>query len=138
MGLEIPLEMWRAMVEHGRRWAPLEACGIVAGKNGSPTRFYPARNAEQSQVRYAIDPRDLLDITMDLEREGLSLLAIFHTHPATEAYPSLTDVQLAFYPDAVYLILSLADPGRPVLRGFRIVNGRITEVPVTVGDQRTA
>lgn len=131
-GISIPREILDAMVAHARAGWPNEACGIVAGKDGRGERFYPARNELESPTRYAVAPQDLLDITLDIEARGLDLVAIFHSHPATEAYPSPTDVRLAFYPDSTYLILSLADPDRPVLRGFAIRDGRVTERPVRV------
>lgn len=118
------------MIAHAEAGTPLETCGIVAARDGRPVRFYPAVNAARSPVRYNIDPADLLRITLDIEREGTALWAIFHSHPATEAYPSQTDIRLAFYPEAIYLICSLAEPGRPVLRAFRIRDLRVTELEV--------
>ena len=120
------------MIEHARRWAPLEACGLVAGRDGTATRFFPTENADRSPVRYTIPPLEILRITREIDRAGEELLAIFHSHPASEAYPSPTDVRLAFYPDSFYLILSLKDPERPVLRAFRIREGRISEHPIAV------
>lgn len=131
-GITIPRALVDQMVEHARRWAPLEACGLVAGKGGTATRFFPTENADRSPVRYTIPPLEILRITREIDRAGEELLAIFHSHPASEAYPSATDVRLAFYPDSFYLILSLKDPERPVLRAFRIREGRITEHPITV------
>lgn len=120
------------MLAHGQANLPLEACGIVAGRGHRATKFYPTENAEQSPVLYSIPPMDILRITREIEGAGQELLAIFHTHPATEAYPSATDVRLAYYPEAVYLIMSLAQPEAPVLRGFHIVEQNITERAVRV------
>ncbi|HLS89566.1 MAG TPA: M67 family metallopeptidase [Sphingobacteriaceae bacterium] len=131
--LEIPRSIYDAMLAHGRLWAPLEACGIVAGQGDRAVRFYPTENAEKSPTRYSIPPEDILRILREIEREGNQLLAIFHTHPATPAYPSAVDIQLAYYPEAVYLIMSLADPEAPVLRGFYIRGGEVTEREVVVG-----
>lgn len=132
MSVELDRSLYEEMLAHARAQAPLEACGILGGRAGRPERFYPTPNAEQSPVRYSIAPADLFRVTRDVDRQGLDLAAIFHSHPATEAYPSATDVRLAYYPDAVYLILSLADPANPVLRGFRIVDGRIAEEPLAL------
>ncbi len=121
-----------AMIAHARAGLPCEACGIVAGEAGRPVHFYPATNAAHSPVRYNLDPHDLLRITLDLDAHGWTLWGIFHSHPATEAYPSHTDLRLAFYPEAVYLILSLADPQAPNLRAFRIRDLRISELAVKV------
>ena len=124
--------MLMAMIDHARQQAPLEACGIVAGKDGVATRFYPTENAERSPVRYSIPAREILRILRELDARGEDLYAIFHSHPATEAYPSATDVRFAYYPDSYYLILSLAQPQHPVLRAFRIRDGRISEAPVRI------
>ncbi len=123
----LPAVMHAAMVEHARSEHPLEACGLLAGRNGVPSRFYPARNALRSPTRYDLDPRDLLRVTMDIESRGEELWGIFHSHPHTAAYPSQTDIRLAFYASAVYLICSLADPALPVIRAFRIQQGTVTE-----------
>lgn len=128
----IPQAIYDEMVAHARREAPLEACGLVAGRDGVATRFFPTENAERSPVRYTIPPLEILRITREIDRAGEELLAIFHSHPATEAYPSATDIRLAFYPDAYYLICSLKDPERPVLRAFRIREGAVAEHPIRI------
>lgn len=131
-GVVIPKVIYQEMIEHARREAPLEACGLVAGRDGVATRFFPTENVERSPVRYTIAPLDILRVSREIDRAGEELLAIFHSHPATEAYPSATDIRLAFYPDAYYLICSLRDPARPELRAFRIRDGQVTEHPVIV------
>lgn len=125
----VPDSLWQAMVDHARREAPLEACGILGGKDGRAASFHPCRNVEASPIRYRIDPAEILRIMRLFDASGQDLLAIFHSHPATEAYPSATDVRLAFYPDAYYLILSLATEP-PILRAFRIREGQVAEYPV--------
>ena len=126
----VPTDLAVAMVGHARAEHPLEACGLVAGRGGAALRFYRARNALQSPTRYDLDPRDLLRVTMEIEAARLDLWGIFHSHPQTEAYPSQTDIRLAFYPAAFYLICSLADPRAPVLRAFRIEAGAVSEFAV--------
>lgn len=129
--LVLPRSLVEAMLAHARAEAPLEACGIVGGRGGRPVTFYPARNAERSPVRYTVDPEDQLRIFTTMEERGEELWGIFHSHPHSAAYPSPTDVRYAYYPEAYYLIASLAtDP--PVLRAFRIVEGQIAEHPVVV------
>ncbi len=120
----------QAMIRHALAERPLEACGLLGGRGARADTFYPTRNAARSPIRYDIDPQDLLRVTMELEANGGEVWGIFHSHPATPAYPSQTDVRLAFYPSAYYLICSLADPLRPVLRGFRLAGGEIAEVAV--------
>lgn len=127
--MKIPREMWEAMVRHAKEGAPLEACGLVGGRGDEALVFHPTPNEAASEVFYTVPAKEILRFQRRLDAEGLELVAIFHSHPATQAYPSPTDIRLAFYPDAVYLILSLASEP-PVLRGFRIRDGAVTEVPV--------
>lgn len=129
-GVVVPPELQREMIAHAAAERPLEACGLVGGRGERALRFHPTRNALRSPVRYDVDPRDLLRVTLAIEADGLELWGIFHSHPATEAYPSPTDVRLAHYPDAHYLICSLRDPAAPVLRCFRIVGGEVAEVAI--------
>jgi len=115
------------LVEHARSDAPYEVCGLLAGKGGRVLAHYPIPNAERSMTYYTMESRALLAATRDYEDRDWELLAIYHSHTHTEAFPSPTDVELAPYPEAVYLIVSLQEPGQPVVRGFDIVDGRITE-----------
>ena len=130
-GITLPANLRAAMVAHALVEKPLEACGLIGGRGERAARFHPTRNALASPTRYDIEPSDLLRATMAIEAEGLELWGIFHSHPATQAYPSATDIRLAYYPQAYYLICSLAVPTAPVLRAFRIVDGAVTEVPIT-------
>ncbi len=118
------------MVRHALAERPNEACGMVAGIGSHATKVYPATNAEKSPVRYLMEPRDQLRIMRDMEDHGWDLLGIFHSHTHTAAYPSQTDVSLAYYPDALYILVSLADEANPVVRAFHIVDGRISEEPI--------
>ena len=120
------------IITHARQDVPNECCGIVAGRNGDATKLYRAINAEASPYRYNVDPKDLLRIYRDLESKGWDVLAIYHSHTHTEAYPSPTDVRLAAWPEAYYLIVSLDDQANPVLRGFRIQDGAVTEEELQV------
>ena len=115
------------MVAQGLEEFPNESCGLIAGEAGAPVRVYPMRNADASPVTYRFDPKQQLEVTEEIEDKGWDLLAIYHTHTHSEAYPSETDRRQAFYPEAWYLVLSLADRDRPVLRAFRIVDGEIAE-----------
>jgi len=115
------------IIAHARGDAPNECCGIIAGNDGHGTKLYRAVNAEASPYRYNVDPRDLLRIYRDLDSNGWDVLAIYHSHTHTEAYPSPTDVRLASWPEAYYVIVSLADESSPVLRAFRIKDGAVSE-----------
>jgi proteasome lid subunit RPN8/RPN11 len=118
------------IVAHAREDAPNECCGIVATKDGETVKVFRATNAEASPVRYSLDPREQYEITMELEKQGWELGGIYHSHTRSPAYPSQTDLNLAFYPDALYLIVSVQDLDAPDLRAFRIKERQIDEVPL--------
>jgi proteasome lid subunit RPN8/RPN11 len=120
------------MVEHGLAAFPNEACGLLAGKEGRPVRFFPMTNADASPVTYRLDPREQLRIFDELDDQGWDLLGIFHTHTHSEAYPSDTDRRQAFYPEAEYLVMSLSDRANPVLRSFRIQDDGVTELEIQI------
>lgn len=117
----------KEMAEHGLREFPNEACGLLAGRDGEPVRFFAMRNLDASPASYRLDPKEQLQVFDRMDEEGLELLGIFHTHTHSEAYPSETDRRLAFYPEASYLVMSLSDREHPVLRAFRIVDGEVAE-----------
>ena len=120
------------MVAHARAEIPNECCGIVAGAEEQFVKLFRATNAEASPVRYGLDPQEQYRIMMEIEERGWRLAAIYHSHTRSPAYPSQTDVNLAFYPDALYMIVSLQDLERPELRAFRIVDRQIDEVELEV------
>jgi [CysO sulfur-carrier protein]-S-L-cysteine hydrolase len=121
------------IVAHARDELPNECCGLIAAENGRAVKLFRTSNAEASPVRYGLDPREQYQIMMEIERSGWILGAIYHSHTRSPAYPSQTDVNLAFYPAALYLIVSLEDADRPELRAYRIVDGQIDEVELSVG-----
>jgi len=131
--MRIPRSIYEQMLEHAREDAPNECCGILGGRDGNPTTLYRATNAEHSPLRYTLEPNDLFRISFrEIPENDEEMLAIYHSHTASPAYPSQTDINLATYPDSVYLIVSLAD-GQEPLRGFRIDDGEVSEVELTVG-----
>ena len=134
--LTLDRETVDALIAHARSDAPFEVCGLLAARDGRVVRHYRVPNAARSMTFYTMDSRALLHAMREIEDNGWDLLAIYHSHTHTEAFPSPTDVELAFYPEAVYLILSLQERGRPVIRGFDIVDGRITERTVLVDGRR--
>lgn len=129
--LTLPAAMREAIVAHARAEAPRECCGVIAGRNGQPTRLYRLINLEPGVDRYLIDDEEVYRVYREIEEGGDDLLAIYHSHPVSVAYPSKTDVELAFYDESFYIICSLENPDDPVIRAFRIVGGEITEVAVT-------
>ncbi len=129
--MRIAKRIYDELLEHARSEVPNECCGLIGGKDGEARTVYPARNAEASPLRYNLDPRDQFRIMNEMEERGEDLSAIYHSHTASPAYPSQTDINLAAYPDALYLIVSLAE-GETPLRGFRITNGDVAEVDLRV------
>jgi len=129
----IPRDVYERMLEHARRELPFEACGVISGNPGKEAEnYYPARNELKSTTRYNIEPEDLYRIIMDIEEKGHEIWGIFHSHPASPAYPSGTDLEHSYYPDAYYLIASFIDTRKPVLRAFRIVDRQVEEVELQV------
>ena len=121
------------IIAHAREEAPNECCGIIAGKDGRPVKLFRARNSEGSPYRYSVAPEDLFRIYRECEDNDWNFLAIYHSHTASEAYPSPTDVRLAFWPEAYYVLVSLLDPDRPVVRAFRIEEGAVSEDEIRAG-----
>ena len=121
-----------AIVGHARADHPDEACGVVAGPAGSdrPERFVPMVNAARSPTFYEFDSADLLRLYREMDDRDEEPVVIYHSHTATEAYPSRTDVSYASEPDAHYLLVSTRDPDHAEVRSFRIVDGEITEEEV--------
>jgi proteasome lid subunit RPN8/RPN11 len=130
--LEIDRGSFDEMVEHGLAGFPNEACGLLAGKEGRPVKFFAMKNQDASPVSYRLDPKEQLKVFTEIDDEGWDLLGIFHTHTHSEAYPSETDLKQAFYPEATYLVMSLSDRSNPVLRGFTMLDGEIAEREVRV------
>lgn len=131
--MRIPQHLIDELVAHARGELPNECCGMIAAKDGAAVEAYRAVNAEASPVRYGIEPNDQYRIMMAIEERGWELGAIYHSHTRSPAYPSQTDVNLAFYPDTLYVIVSLQDPSNPDVKAFRIVDGKIEEAELAVG-----
>ena len=133
----IGAELLQAVVDAARADVPNEACGLLVSDRyfsdgGAPARYVPLRNAAESPYRYMIDPKEQLDAWMALEDAGEVVWAIVHSHVASAAEPSATDVGLAFYPDSLYVICSLAKWDQPAIRAWSIVGGAVTEVQLAV------
>jgi [CysO sulfur-carrier protein]-S-L-cysteine hydrolase len=129
--MRIPRRIYDEMIEQAREEAPNECCGLIGGRNGDAVTLYRARNSEASPLRYNLDPQDQFRIMSEMDERGEELAAIYHSHTASPAYPSQTDINLATYPDALYLIVSLAE-GEDPLRGFEIRDGEVTEAELEI------
>jgi [CysO sulfur-carrier protein]-S-L-cysteine hydrolase len=130
--LELDRGFFDEMVEHGLAGFPNEACGLLAGKEGRPVKFYSMTNQDASPVSYRLDAKEQLSVFTELDDEEWDLLGIFHTHTHSEAYPSETDLKQAFYPEATYLVMSLSDRSNPVLRGFTMQDGDVEEQEIRI------
>ena len=124
-------ELFEDILDHARSEAPNECCGMIASRNGEAVRVYRATNAASSPLRYEIDGAEQYRIQMEIEDSRLDLGAIYHSHTRTEPYPSQTDINLAFYPDVLYLIVGLAGQD-PELRAFAIRDGQVREAEIEV------
>jgi [CysO sulfur-carrier protein]-S-L-cysteine hydrolase len=132
--LTITRELRDDIVAHARRDHPDEACGVLAGPAGSdrPQRFIPMTNAARSPTFYEFDSTEQFRVWREMDDAGEEPVVIYHSHTATEAYPSRTDIGLAAEPGAHYVLVSTRDEDRTEFRSYRIVDGEVTEEPVTV------
>jgi [CysO sulfur-carrier protein]-S-L-cysteine hydrolase len=127
----IPAAVRDEIIAHARSGLPNEACGILAGRDGRVERFFPAQPDEPSPYYYRISGPDQIRIMNEIDDAGLDLVGIYHSHVSSPAYPSRTDAEQAFWPDAVYVIVSLAGGGAE-LRGFTIADMAVAEEPIQV------
>ncbi len=139
----LPAAMRDALVEHARAELPNEMCGMVAGTaapadGGRPTTWHPTRNVAASPFRYEVHPEDLLRVSLEIDDRDEEVWAIAHSHVGSPARPSPTDVERAFYPDALFLLVSLdeaeadAATDAPSVRAWRIVDGQVFEVDIEI------
>jgi proteasome lid subunit RPN8/RPN11 len=120
------------MVAHAKADAPNECCGMVASRDGQAVTVYRAENAAASPLRYEIDGAEQYRIQMAIDDAGHDLGAIYHSHTRSAPYPSQTDINLAFYPEALYVIVGLAGD-EPEVRAYEIRDGQVTEAELEVG-----
>ncbi len=134
--LTISRELRDKIVAHARADHPDEACGVLAGPAGGdrPERFIPMTNAQRSPTFYEFDSAEQFLVWREMDDNDEEPVVIYHSHTATEAYPSRTDVSLASEPGAHYVLVSTRDEHETEFRSFRIVDGAVTEEPVTVAE----
>ncbi len=125
--LRIPARHLDRLIRHARAGAPEEVCGILAGSDDEVIEVFEMVNTEHSPVSYFMDPREQFQVMKAIREKGLRMTAIYHSHPASEAYPSAKDIRLAFYDDVAYVIISLMSDD-PVVRAFSIRDGRVEEL----------
>ena len=133
----LPVTVLQALIDHARAEYPNEMCGVIVGDRpaadgGTPLRWEATRNRAASPLRYEIHPDDLLRLTIATEQAGEEFWAIVHSHAHSAPRPSLTDIGLAYYPDALYILVSLADD-QPAVEAWRIVDGVVYSVELLIG-----
>jgi proteasome lid subunit RPN8/RPN11 len=126
----LPRALLDELVAHARSELPNESCGLLGGRDGAVTSFHAARNADSSPYRYTVDAQDALRIVLEIEDGGDELVAIYHSHTRSAPYPSRTDMELATWPEAAYLILSLASEP-PLLRAWDLSGEDPRELELT-------
>jgi proteasome lid subunit RPN8/RPN11 len=129
--MRISRQLYDQMVDHARADAPNECCGMIASRDGEAVEVYPAVNAAASPLRYEIDGAEQYRIQMAIDDAQLDLGAIYHSHTRSAPYPSQTDINLAFYPEALYVIVGLAD-GEADVRAYEIRDGQVADAELRV------
>ena len=129
--LTIPEAVYRQMVAQARAEAPIEACGILAGRDGAVEKLYEMTNADGATDHFMMAPAEQFAVVKDMRSAGLEMLAVYHSHPETPARPSEEDIRLALTPGVTYVIVSLLGEGSPV-RGFTIEVGDVAESPLSI------
>jgi len=129
--IRLPQEFAQEMIAQAREEAPYEACGVIAGKEGKAVKLYRTANAEHSPTTYRLEPEEQYRILMEMEEKGWELWGIYHSHPAFPAYPSARDIEQAYFPESLYLIVSLAQEELEI-KAFRIVEGEVREEELSI------
>ena len=129
--LEIPDKILEQIVAQAKAQAPVEVCGILAGKGDVVEKFYEMTNVDNSNDHFMMDPAEQFGIVKNMRAAGVGMLAIYHSHPETPARPSAEDIRLALTSEVIYVIISLQGT-EPVVKGFLIDNDNVKEVPVNI------
>lgn len=129
--MKLPRALYDEIVAHAREDAPNECCGMVATRAGVAVKIHRARNTAASPFRYELDPMEQYRIQTEIENSGCELGAIYHSHTRSDPVPSQTDINLAFYPDSLYVIVGLKDDV-PDVRAWRIADGRCSPATLEV------
>jgi len=133
--LEIPTNIFERMVAQAKALAPIETCGILAGKDNKAEKLFEMTNADNRSDHFMMEPKEQFTVVKNIRSADLEMLAIYHSHPETPARPSAEDIRLALTPDVIYVIVSLQDANDANVKGFLIENSTVTEVPVKVLQQ---
>ena len=128
----IPQHIIEEIVEQARNELPDETCGLLIGNGNEVSKRFPMTNIDHSPEHFNFDPREQFQALREARREGLRIIANYHSHPETPARPSQEDIRMAHDPDIIYVILSLQDKKKPVLKAFEIKNGKAAEMEIIV------
>jgi proteasome lid subunit RPN8/RPN11 len=123
--LKIPKNIYDDIVAHAKEGFPLEVCGILGGRDGVVSTIYRMTNTDASNEHFMMEPKEQFAVVKELRAKGLEMSAIYHSHPETPARPSEEDIRLALTPHVSYVIVSLAEQDRPVLKSFKIDGGTV-------------
>ncbi|MDO8302583.1 MAG: M67 family metallopeptidase [Sedimentisphaerales bacterium] len=132
MALKLSQAIYEQMVEQARREAPIEACGMLAGKNSVVARHFAMTNSDQSSDHFMMEPKEQFGVIKQIRAEGLDFLGVYHSHPASPARPSQEDIRLALTGGIAYVIVSLLDNSKPVIKAFNIENGNVSETNIQI------
>jgi [CysO sulfur-carrier protein]-S-L-cysteine hydrolase len=130
--LKIPQAIYEAIISHAKEGFPLEVCGILGGLDGTVSALYRMTNTDASNEHFMMEPKEQFAVVKELRGKGLSMAAIYHSHPETPARPSAEDIRLALTPGVSYVIVSLQSQHNPVLKSFKIDAGRVTAEEVVI------
>ena len=130
--LQIPEDIFEQIIAQAKAEVPIEACGMLAGKGSTVKTLYKMTNVDNSHDHFRLQPEEQFAVIKDMRAAGLEMLAVYHSHPESPARPSQEDIRMAFTPGVAYVIVSLQDESRPVIKGFEIEDGTVAEVPVKI------
>ena len=123
-------DMRDILIEQSKAEFPNEACGILAGKDNKIKKIYRMANSDRSAKTFLMDPKEQLSVMKEIRNLNLEMVGIYHSHSETEAYPSSHDIELAYYPESSYVIVSIKEKLKPQIKSFKIVEGKVTEEPI--------
>lgn len=130
--VKIEREIYLIMLAHVQAFFPQEACGLLAGKHGRAAHIYLIENILQSPTAYEMDGRQQLNAMLHVEKEGLDLMAVYHSHPGGPSVPSKTDIAQAYYPDLIQVIISLEKQAQPSVGAFTIIEGQVKRISLSL------